>query len=131
MDKTVMVIISKEYFDYLVKVEQDYITTISNECVKHINKTLYDEIEEDKIKPIEVKSQATSNPFNKVKRGSYHSWSKQDYNSMNYCANTKIASHNTLDYLKRKLPLNISESAIRKKLSMLGYKIKKGRICKK
>lgn len=58
-------------------------------------------------------------------------WSKSDLNSLEYCClDSSPPSHKKLSYLRKILPSHISDSAIRSKLYRLGYKIKKGVICK-
>jgi len=61
-------------------------------------------------------------------RKSNKRWDKSEMNTIEYIVSGKAPkSHRTIDYAKRKLAR--SESAIRNKLSSIGYRVVKGEIC--
>lgn len=67
---------------------------------------------------------------NKEKQITTKKWSSDDEKMIEYCATTTTPSHRTYDYLKRKLPSNLTDDAITSKVYSLGYRVVKGIICK-
>lgn len=114
----------QEYLDYL-----KHKNTPKPAVVKH--QSLFEEIEADKLKPEPIVKTCT-NPFKEKEQTKkpVSKWEDYEIKSLRYCAETNIPSHKTLDYAMRKVGSNRSESAIRRMVSRLGYKIKKGEICK-
>ncbi|WP_169777747.1 hypothetical protein [Campylobacter curvus] len=94
-----------------------------------IETTLVEDIHSEKLKS-KVVFKELSNPFKKINNKGYD-WTTFDENLIAYCgAGTSPQSHREFSYLKLKLPKDLSDGAIRSKLKRMGYRIKKGLICK-
>lgn len=82
----------------------------------------YLESKKDEVEVIEpTKSKKRYKTFN--------FWNEDDVKMIEYCATTTTPSHRTFDYLKRKLPSNLTDDAITSKVYSLGYRVVKGLIC--
>lgn len=121
IENKAMVTIPLDMFNYLIKALP---TVTSSSELK-----LYEEIQSTVTKPEVIESKIEKNPFTSSKR-SYRKWTDLELRMIEYCAGTSTPSHNTLDYLKRKVNTSRSEESVVGKLYSLGYKIINGRITK-
>ena len=88
---------------------------------------LNSEIPQPTTVSVEVPNEFPSTPT-QPKR--YHRWSDADLRTLHACASSSSASIRALTYVRDSIDTSLSVKSVHTKLNTLGYKVKKGYICR-